>query len=88
MTVTRAMIAILSFAMVFAAGGALIGMGVGALVPDYYRNLFRHGHEPHFDPVMVGTGLGLTQGALIGTAAGVIVVVALVWQHVRTAAKL
>ena len=52
------------------------------MAPGYYRSLFRHGHEPLFDPAQVGLGLGLTQGLAAGVVVGIAVVGAAAWCEV------
>ena len=69
--------------------GALLGLGVGAAIgrfaPNYYRSIFSNGGDPSFDPMAVGVGLGLTQGAGLGTLAGLILVALYYWYRTRTA---
>jgi hypothetical protein len=54
----------------------MIGLLMGALVPDYYRAVFRESDNRAFEPVQVGIGLGLTQGLAVGLVVGMVVVVA------------
>ena len=64
-------------------GGLAVGAGIGYFVPNYYRSVFSSGNEPHFDPVAVGIGQGLTQGLGFGLIAGVALVVAFWWYKSR-----
>jgi hypothetical protein len=76
---------IASIAAVFGSAflGGLLGLGIGAalgsFVPGYYRSVFGGGDNPHFDPVAVGIGQGLTQGVVFGGVVGVV----LVWMYYR-----
>lgn len=51
--------------------GAGIGFTLGKWVPNYYRSVFRAGNDPNFNPLSIGIGLGLTQGAVVGLLAGI-----------------
>ena len=44
---------------VCSAGGALLGMALGALAPEYYRGVFGPAarEDPNFNPIKVGVGL-------------------------------
>lgn len=72
-----------------AVTGGLIGLGVGAalgaFVPGYYRSVFSNGGEPHFDPVAVGIGQGVTQGVTFGGFIGLVLVGMYYWYRSRTA---
>ena len=67
--------------------GAVLGGSLGSLLgkcaPGYYRAVFVGAIEPGFDPVSVGFGLGLTQGAFCGVAVGLAVVALSSWREVR-----
>src|SRR5262249_21201796 len=62
MTIRNAVATVVGCTLLFAAIGATIGYGLGALRPGYYRTVYRVGREPWFDPVSVGIGQGVTQG--------------------------
>lgn len=67
-------------------GGVLglgIGAALGAIVPGYYRSVFRSGSDAHFDPIAVGIGQGLTQGVLFGGIVGLLLVAMWYWYHLR-----
>ncbi|MBI1337579.1 MAG: hypothetical protein GC164_11520 [Phycisphaera sp.] len=71
------------------AGATLLG-GIGGYLrgvynPGYYRNVFYQGHHPAFDPVQVGTGLGIEQGAITGLVIGVLVVAIVAWYDLKRA---
>jgi len=66
--------------------GGGIGYALGKLAPGYYRSVFVGGNEPSFDPVAVGIGQGVTQGAAGGIVVGLALVVLFIWRDVRTAA--
>lgn len=74
MTSTKAVLIVLSSALLFALAGSAIGYGLGVLVPSYYRNLYTSGDSPNFDAVQMGLGLGITQGFSGGIVVGLIVV--------------
>jgi hypothetical protein len=63
--------------------GGSIGWALGTYSPGYYRNVFRSGNEPRFDPVAVGVGQGLTQGVAGGVAVGLILVALFIWRETR-----
>lgn len=65
--------------------GGGIGYALGKLAPGYYRSVFVGGNEPSFDPVAVGIGQGITQGAAGGIVVGLALVVLFIWRDVRMA---
>jgi hypothetical protein len=71
-----------------AAVGGCVGGGIGYLVshysPDYLRGLYPVGGEPWFNPLHVGTGLGIARGLLVGLAAGAVGVLAVSWLRRRS----
>jgi hypothetical protein len=69
--------------VLLAGVGAGIGWALGTCVPGYYRSVFPGGNDPRFDPVAVGVGQGLTQGAAGGVPVGLAVVAILAWRDVR-----
>jgi len=75
MTMRRALLAVLGSTATFVLVGPAIGFALGSLAPNYYRDLYEGGHSPKFDPVAMGIGLGVTQGA----AGGALIGLALVW---------
>lgn len=88
MTLWRALGTVLSTG----TAGALLGLGMGAAIgwqtPGYYTTVFPKAAKlPTFDPVQLGAGLGVTQGAGIGLVVGVVVVALLTWQYVRVSAR-
>ena len=76
MSVGKALIVILLTTALCGAGGTLVGYLLGTYSPGYYRAVFGNGNDPAFDPVSVGTGLGLTQGLMAGLTIGAVVVLA------------
>jgi hypothetical protein len=83
MTVTRGFVIIILSGLAFSVGGGLIGYALAVLMPGYYRGVFSHGHEPWFDPMSVGVGLGITEGGVCGLALGAVVVLAVAWYNGR-----
>tara|TARA_R110002049_G_scaffold305056_3_gene501137 strand:+ start:89733 stop:90083 length:351 start_codon:yes stop_codon:yes gene_type:complete len=79
-----------SMAIVFGssiAGGVLglaIGATLGYFVPGYYRSVFSGGDLPGFDPMAVGIGQGITQGIILGTGVGIILVALQFWFEHRS----
>lgn len=63
--------------------GAVIGLLLGRMMPEYYRSVFYGGHEPGFDPVAVGVGQGLTQGIIFGAVIGWFLVGFYCWYRSR-----
>jgi hypothetical protein len=84
MTARNAFAVVIAASLAFAAIGGLIGFLLGTLLPAYYRSVFIHGRDPDFDPVAVGTGLGITQGFVGGAILGVLLVAVLSWFQSRT----
>lgn len=56
-------------------------------MPNYYRFVFTRGDAPDFDPLAIGTGLGVTQGLIAGVVIGLILVALLVWHYNRVAER-
>jgi hypothetical protein len=83
MTVQRGFLITITSGLAFAVGGALVGYLLGVLAPDYYRTVFGVPPEAPYDPVQVGVGLGLTQGATAGLLVGVVIVVSVALYHSR-----
>jgi len=67
--------------------GAMLGLTAGAALgtfaPGYYRAVFFNGGEPHFDPVAVGIGQGVTQGTAFGAVIGLALVAMFYWYNTR-----
>ncbi|MBI3865465.1 MAG: BON domain-containing protein [Planctomycetia bacterium] len=83
MTIRKALATILGCILAGAAFGSALGYGIGKLAPEYYRAVFHAGMEPGFDPVSVGIGLGLTQGAPGGLFIGLVLVALFCWREIR-----
>ena len=80
MTARGAVTTIVACTLLLAAIGLAIGGLLGVFAPEYYRTVLPSGREPGFDPVAVGVGLGLTQGAIGGAAVGLGLVGLLCWR--------
>lgn len=78
---------ILLCAVLFTALGGVVGFSVGLLAPDFYRVIIRYSEGPHFNPVQVGTGIGIVNGAFVGVAVGVALVVIQTWHLIRTSPR-
>lgn len=63
--------------------GTVAGACLGWLLPGYYRGVFAGGQATDFDPLAVGIGLGASQGAMLGSVAGLALVIAYWWFHQR-----
>lgn len=78
----------LLFVLAMTGGGALLGVALGALLgvflPEYYRSVFDGGEKPGFNPLAVGIGLGLTQGAGFGAVVGSVLIGVFCWYKVKT----
>lgn len=74
MTLKQAILAVFICTVAFSLVGLSIGAGIGTFAPEYYRNIFTRGHDPSFDPLSVGIGLGITQGTSGGVVIGLIIV--------------
>ena len=83
MTVARGFLITITSCLGFAGCGALVGYILGVMAPDYYRTVFAVPPGAHFNPVQVGLGLGLIQGAIAGLLVGVVIVVTVAWSHSR-----
>jgi hypothetical protein len=83
MTFGRAITYVLATTLIFAFLGIGIGYVLGQFMPEYYRNIFRSGHDPQFDPLSVGLGQGLTQGTAAGVVIGLTIVALLCWRDTR-----
>ena len=65
--------------------GLVLGVIIGKLAPGYYRGVFINGSDPSFDPFSMGVGLGMTQGAFLGAAIGIVSVIVYLWYRSRRA---
>jgi hypothetical protein len=84
MTTKTALTTVLTWAVVFACVGCAMGAMIGVVAPDYYRSVFRRGESPDFNPLQVGVGLGVTQGAASGIAISIVVIAILAWRDGRS----
>jgi len=70
--------------MVIGSGsGLILGVVIGKFAPGYFRGVFSNGSDSSFDPLSMGVGLGLTQGAAFGAAVGIVSVVVFFWYRSR-----
>jgi hypothetical protein len=83
MTVLRGFAIVIASVVAGALAGLGIGYSLGSWAPAYYRGVIRAGDSPNFDPVQVGIGLGLTQGAGAGLVVGCVIVLAVAWHNSR-----
>jgi hypothetical protein len=83
MTLQGALGILIGTAGLLGAGGTAVGFGLGRFNPGYYRAVFVNGADPEFDPVAVGVGLGLTQGTAAGLVVGLALVALLCWRDIR-----
>lgn len=87
MTLKQAILAVFICTVAFSLIGLSIGAGIGTFAPDYYRNIFTRGHDPSFDPLSVGIGLGITQGTSGGVVIGLIIVALLCIRDIYVAPR-
>ena len=83
MTIARGFLITITSCLGFAGCGALVGYMLGVMAPDYYRTVFAIPPHAHVNPVQVGLGLGLIQGAIAGLLVGMVIVVTVAWSHTR-----
>jgi len=74
---------ILGSMVVGSGSGLILGVVIGKFAPGYYRGIFSNGSDASFDPLSMGVGLGLTQGAAFGAAVGIVSVVVFLWYRSR-----
>lgn len=85
MTIARGFLITVISGVAFGTVGGLLGYGLGVLAPDYYRTVFRMPMGVEWNPVQAGLGLEVTQGLGAGLFIGLVIVVAVTWQHARLA---
>ncbi len=83
MTVLRGFLITITSCLGFSGLGALAGYVLAVMAPDYYRTVFDVPPNAVFNPVQVGLGLGLTQGATAGLLVGVVIVITVAWYDSR-----
>ena len=87
MTVVRGFALIIASGVAFATCGGALGYTLAWIAPAYYRGVFQGGDAPEFDPVQVGIGLGISQGAIAGLVVGSVVVLAVAISGLRRPPK-
>jgi hypothetical protein len=76
MNPVKSLVFVAGTALLFAIIGAVTGLLLGSYMPDYYIGVFElHGESP----VQVGFGLGLTQGMILGSVVGVVILGISAW---------
>lgn len=63
--------------------GGLLGLLIGVVAPGYYRTVFRGLDGPDFNPALMGTILGGTQGFFGGAGIGLVILLIYVWYLTR-----
>ncbi|MFQ3592332.1 MAG: hypothetical protein SNJ82_03965, partial [Gemmataceae bacterium] len=66
MSLTHGVLLVLGLTALGCVVGGVLGYPLDTTFPSYYRGVFPNGTSPEFDPVAVGLGLGLSQGAMFG----------------------
>jgi hypothetical protein len=66
--------------------GGLLGFLIGIAAPDYYRSVFPSMNGPGFNPALMGTILGATQGFFGGAGIGVVILIVYIWYLTRVKA--
>lgn len=74
----RGLLTIAGSGAVFGVLGLVIGLGIGAFLPDYYHAVF---NSSSLNTVHVGIGLGATQGLATGLGIGCLVVIVTAWRQ-------
>lgn len=85
MTVFRGFVITIASGLAFAIAGGILGYGLGVILPDYYRIVFRIPPQLELDPVQVGLGLGISQGLLAGLLVGLVIVGIVTWYNIQVA---
>lgn len=80
MTLKRAIIIVVLAGIVFSGIGGAVGRLLGIYSPEYYRTVFEEGDDPDFDPVQMGTSLGLMQGMIAGLVIAGVVIGLMIWR--------
>lgn len=80
MTVRSALIVVLIGCIAFACVGAMMGVTIGTLAPGYYRFALGLDDSSDINPLQVGIGLGIVQGATSGIVISLVVLGMLVWR--------
>lgn len=80
MTLKRAIIIVVLAGVIFSGIGGAVGWLLGTFAPEYYRTVFYGGEDPDFDPVQMGTSLGLMQGMIAGIVIAALVIGLLIWR--------
>jgi hypothetical protein len=84
MAIGRAILTVAACSVLFSLLGGAAGYLLGTLIPGYYRGVFRAGDLRGFDPVQVGTGLGVSQGLMGGAVVGLILVALVAWHDAQS----
>ena len=74
MPIMRGLVIVIICCLSFGVAGGLLGLALGVGAAAYYRGVFHAADDPRFDPMLVGLGLGLTQGVVCGAAVGCVVI--------------
>lgn len=83
LTPWKALLLPLAGVLAFCLIGAIIGASIGLIAPDYYRTVVHNSDAPSFDPLQVGVGLGMTQGASAGAVIGLAALAIMAWRDIR-----
>jgi len=73
----------LKTAALFAVVGGVLGLAIGIIMPNYYREVFNAFGDPDFKPSLAGMLLGFMQGGLLGVFAGIALLTIVVWSRRR-----
>jgi len=83
--ITRRILGTIFGAAIFCTlAGGILGWAIGCFWPEYYQIVFgRAAQQAAFDPVAVGVGLGVTQGAVAGLVVGCAAALLVAWVTIR-----